>query len=806
MIRHYLLISWRNIIRNKFYSIILVLGLSIGIASSMLLGTYTWNQITYDNFHEKKDRIFLVGVREKDGENENEGGWTTPPTGPALKEFFPEVEESVRICLWLEDVLVSRDDKKLPENIIGADSSIFKVFTLPLVSGDPASALKEPNSIVITEKIARKYFGDENPLGRTLHFEHFFHECVITGVMKDLPANSHLTMDILLSLSSFEKINFDFNHWLNHTFSTYVLLREKTKREVVEERLPEFVRKNLNPYLLERYQKSYDETYQPGHEYTLFLMPLKDVHLSTMLFDNREGKRTLTYALGAIGVIILIMVCINYTNLATVLTFSRAKEVGIRKATGGRSAYLFKQFLVQSILMVFLGLFISLGLVEVLVPMFRSLTQQDIVIDYTDPAVILGLVAFGTILGVLSGIYPAATFANFNTIRALKGNTVLKGNPWFRNSLVIFQFTVCIVMMVSTVVVYKQLRFMDSKSLGFNKDQVLVVKRAYALKENKAAFKNELLKNSGVLSASYTETTPSRGFDGHGQHFAGTPADKVETIFPLIADEDILQTLDIPLVAGSGFQDQKTKKEKAILNESAVRLLGLDNPLEQTIDRGTLGEKDVDIIGIVKDFHFKSFHFNIEPLVIYYFDVGADPPQQANFLLVKLTTGNIPVTLQHVQKVWSKFAPSYPFEYSFLDQDFARLFERENTMTKVYTTFSVISVCIACLGLLGLTSFFVSKRTKEIGIRKIVGASFVQIAGILSRDFFKWIFTSIVLGSAVSWYLMQQWLQGFAYKTEISWYLFLIAAVAVMLLATLTVSLHIFKAAKRNPVETLRYE
>ncbi len=363
MFRHYLLVSWRNILRNKFYTIILVAGLAVGIASSLLLGIYTWNELTYDNFHEKKERIFLVGIREKEGENESEGGWTTPPTGPALQEFFPEIEASVRLCNWFEDVVVSKDDKKYSENnIIGADSSIFRVFTIPFVAGDPRTALREPNTIVITEKIARKYFGDQNALGQTLHFDQFFQECKITGIVKEFPSNSHFDMDILLSLSSLKTINFDFNHWQNHTFSTYVLLNQKSKPEDVERRLPQFVKKHLDPHLIQRYKKSYAEMYQNGDYYALFLMPLKEVHLSTMLFENREGKRTLTYALGIIGLIIIVLVGINYTNLATVLTFSRTKEAGIRKASGSRSESLFKQFLIESILIVFIGVFIALGI------------------------------------------------------------------------------------------------------------------------------------------------------------------------------------------------------------------------------------------------------------------------------------------------------------------------------------------------------------------------------------------------------------------------------------------------------------
>ncbi len=809
MLKHYLLISWRNILRNKFYTIILVLGLAIGIAASLLLGMYTWHEMTYDNFHEKKDRIFLVGVHGKEGDNEWTGGWTTPPTGPALQAFFPEIESSVRLCLWFEDVMVSKDDKQHIENkIIGADSSIFQVFTIPFVAGDPRTALKEPNTVVITEKIAKKYFGDQNPLGQTLHFEQFFSECKVTGVIKDYPDNSHFDLDILLSLSSLKTINFDFtNSWQNHTFSTYVLLDRHAKAEKIESALPQFVQKNLEPYLLKQYQKSYSEIYKGGDQYNLFLMPLKDVHLSTMIFENREGKRMLTYALGVIGFIIIMLVCINYTNLATVLSFSRAKEVGIRKATGSRSDSLFKQFLIESVMLVFFGLIIGLGLIEICLPIFNTLTNQHLSINYFNPLLVVGLIAFTITLGLVSGFYPALTFSSFNPIRALKGNAVIKGNhPWLRNSLVIFQFTICIVMIVSTLVVYKQLTFMTDKNVGFAKDQVLVIKRPGGLKDNKTVFKNELLKHSDILSVSYSETTPGRHFNGHGQHLAGTPADQMYTIYPLIGDDDILQTLDLELIQGKGFKDQKTKNPKAILNEAAVKMLNLENPLGQTIDRGTLGNKDVDVIGVVKDFHFKSFHYAIEPLIIYPLDVENDTLHRATYILVKINGKNIASTLQHIQEIWKKQAAAYPFDYSFLDEDFNRLFERENTMAKVYTLFSIISVSIACLGLLGLASFFASKRTKEVGIRKIVGASIGNIAILLSRDFMKWIITAIILGSSLSWYLMHRWLQNFVYQTELNWWIFVLAGGCILIIALITVGWHLYKAATRNPVETLRYE
>lgn len=809
MFKHFVLISWRNILHNKFYTILLVIGLAVGIASSLLVGLYTWHELTYDNFHEKKDRVFLVGVGSKEGAEASQTGWTTPPTGPALQEFFPEIETSARLCLWFDEVVVSKDEKKSVETkILGADSTVFQVFTIPFIAGDPKTALTQPNSVVITESIAKKYFGDKSPVGEMLQFDHFFHLCKVTGVVKDYPDNSHFDFNILLSLSSLKTINFDFaNSWGNHTFSTYVLLREKADKEAIAGRLPQFVQKSLDPYLKQKFQKSYAEMYKEGDFYKLFLVPLQDVHLSTLIFENREGKRLLTYALGMIGVIILILVSINYTNLATVLSFSRTKEVGIRKASGCRSNSLFGQFLIESILVAFLGLFFALGILETFLPFFNSLIQQQLSFPYHNPLFLGGLVSFTILLGIASGFYPAITFSSFNPIRALKGNITAGGNRlWLRNSLVIFQFTICIIMIISTIVVYKQLSFMTEKNVGFAKDQILIIKRVDGLKENKKAFKNELLRHKDIHSASYTETTPARHFNGHSQHFAGTPFTQNPTIFPLVADDDILKTLALQLIEGKSFHEAKTSKAKAILNETAVNTLNIKNPLMQTIDQGTLGTTDVDVIGVVKDFHFKSFHHNIEPLVIYSLDIENDPSHRATFMMVNMSGKNIPATLKFIEDEWKKQSNSYPFEYSFLDEDFDMLFERESTMSKIYTIFSIISVSIACLGLLGLASFFANKRTKEIGIRKIVGASIPNIAFLLSRDFLKWIMLAIVFGSTIAWYLMRQWLKNFVYQTEFSWWIFIAAAASIVVITFITIGWHLYKTATRNPVETLRYE
>ena len=816
MLKHYFLISWRSIVRNKFYSLILTFGLALGIASSLMLGMYTWHELTYDNFHEKKDRIFLVGVDYEQGTEEYRDGTTTPPTGPALIRHFPEIENFTRLAFWFDDVVVSRDDgsplagrQKFAESgMIGADSSIFEIFTIPFVAGNPETALTQPNSIVITKEIANKYFGDEDPIGQTLHFDHFFAHCKVTGIVENYPDNSHLDFGILLSLSTFKTINFDFeNSWGNHTFSTYVLLNPNSSAADVASKMQHFIKKELDPYLIQRYQKSYDELYKGGDHYDLFLTPLNEIHLSTLVHENQEGKKTLVYALGLIGLIIVILVCINYTNLATVLSLSRAREVGIRKASGSKSSSLFKQFLTESVIIAFAGLFLGLGFVESFMPFFSNLTKQSLHLNYLDPFVGSGLIIFALFIGLLAGFYPALTFASFNPIRALKGSTGMTGDrQWLRNSLIIFQFTICIVMTVSTIVVYKQLSYMTNRNVGFAKDQVVVIKRAEGLKTNKTVFKNELKKGPGILSVSYTETTPGRNFNGHTQHFAGRPITETQVIYPFFADEDIFKTLDIELVLGRSFNNDGGQRSTAILNETAVAMLGFESPLEEKIDRGTSGSRIVDIIGVVEDFHFRSFHHRIEPLVIFPLDVENDPHHNATFILVKIDAQNMAATLGYIEKQWKDLAGNYPFEYSFMDEDFDKLFERERTMAKVYSIFSVISIVIACLGLLGLTSYFASRRTKEIGIRKIVGASMTNIAILLSRQFMTWLVISIAIGSSLSWYLMHLWLQNFAYQTQMDMWIFVLSGGSVLTIALLAVSWHLYRAASRNPVETLRYE
>jgi putative ABC transport system permease protein len=792
MINHYLVVCWRNIVRKKFYSIILVSGLALGISTALLLGLYARYELSYDSFHENHDRIFLVGVDQKEGSEESKSGWTTPPTGPALKEYFAEVEAMTRLCFWFDDVMVTGNNIQLPEKeLIAADSSIFDVFTIPFLAGDPKTALTEPNTVVITQAAAKKYFKGQNPIGQTLQFEHFFHECKVTGVVQDYPENSHFDFEIILSLSSLKTIHFDFdNSWENHTFSTYLLFHRNAEVHNVSDKLGDFVKATLDPYLVRRYDRTLEQMQSAGNHYKLFLTPLADVHLSTLIFENREGKKLLTYALVCLAVAIIVLVCINYNNLASVLAFSRNKEAAVRKIAGSGKASLFIQFTLESVFIALVGLIVSLGIVEVALPSFNNLTGQELSVDYTDPKLIIALVGFTVVVGMISGVYPAASLASGTPIEGLRSKQSRQSyRSAVRNLFVIFQFSICMVMIVSTIIVYKQLHFMMNKDAGFAMDQVLVINRPSGLGNNKIAFKNELLKNNFVEAVSFSGTTPGRHFNGHGQHFKGRAPEVSETVFPMLADEDIFKALDLEIVIGHDFVTDPRSGPKAIVNQSAVGKLLLDKPLEQIIDAGTMGKGDIPIVGVVKDFHFKSFHHSIEPLVFYVID-----PSKGND------------ALPQIEATWKSLSGNYPFEYSFLDKDFQALFAREYITAKVYTVFCCISILIACLGLLGLASFFVERRTKEIGIRKIVGATGANIVILLSRDFGKLIVTSILLGSLVSWLLMSQWLANFAYQTDMAWWIFASSGGAIALLAVITVGWHLTVAASRNPVETLRYE
>lgn len=807
MIRHYFKIAFRHLKGNKFYSFINISGFMVGMVCAILLGIYWWHETSYDSFHQKKDRIYLVGVQSRQGDEEEEGGWTTPPMGPALYNYFPEIESFTRLCFWFDEVLVEQGDvKSIETGIVGADSSIFEIFTIPFIAGNPENALKEPNSVVITEKVAEKYFGEENPLGQTLKFNHFFNECVVTGVVENYPDNSHFDFEILLSLSSLGNIGFDFqDSWMDHTFSTYVLLREHVNPDQVTDKLDRFLRDKLEPLLIQNYHKSYDEYFSGGNYYRLFLEPLEQVHLSTLIFENREGKKFQTYAIGIVGIVILLLAIINYINLSTAVSITRTKEIGIRKTLGSGKGTLVFQYLTESILSTTAGLFGALILLELIMPYFNNLTGNHYSINYHEPFTITGLFAFAVFIGLIGGLYPAFAISSFRSINLLgKQRKYGKEKVRLRNGLVIFQLVICMVMIISTITIYKQVKFMQHKSPGFDMEQILVIKRPGLLNSNQEIFKQRLLNRLDVMGVSFVNTLPGRHFDGNGQHFQGDPADHYPTVYPLIGDADILTTLNLEVMQGNGFNPDQPGRKIALINESAVNQLNLGNPVGMVVDNGTMGKENYTISGIVKNFHFQSYHHRIDPLVIFQLNQLQD--YRFNYILIKTKSNDLPETVASIGEEWKKLSNHNPYDYTFLDQDFNRLFQREKMTASINSVFSMISVFIACLGLMGLISHYSLRRTKEIGIRKIVGASVSRIVFLLGRDLLKWLGIAFMIGIPLSWYLVREWLQNFAYRTGLDWWIFLVAGLLIVLLAIITVSYQTIKAALTNPVEALRYE
>ncbi|MEM1138049.1 MAG: ABC transporter permease, partial [Bacteroidota bacterium] len=684
MVRHYFTIAWRNLTRNKFFSVINIIGFAIGITCSLLLCAYSWQELHYDEFHEKKDRIFLVGVQSKDSEEEWEGGWTTPPLGPALQEYFAEIEDFTRICFWFDEVLVTYDENKyIEKGIIGADSSIFNLFTIPFIVGNPETALSQPNSIVITQSAAKKYFGKQDPMGKTLQFNHFFNECIVTGVVEDYPDDSHLDFEILLSLSSLNTINFNFEtSWQNHTFSTYVLLKERVQAQQVALRFQDFLKDRYEPYLVRTYQKTYEEMYQNGDYYRLFFKPLEEVYLSNLIFENEEGKKSQLYILFVVGIAILLLAGINYVNLSTALSTNRAKEIGIRKTLGSQRSSLIKQFILESVLITITGLIMGIFLLEMSIPYFNELTGKNLHFDISNPLQLLALSLFALVIGVLGGLYPALVISSFKPISIFGYSKQTKsGKAIFRNTLVVFQFAICIIMIISTLLVHKQLNFMQNKSLGFDTEQVLIVKRPSLLNKNQEAFKLKLLKRPDVKSVSFTNTIPGRHFDGHGQHFLGDPANLVPTIHPLIADNGLLEALNLKVVQGEKFDPAHPDRKVALINQAAVEQLQLDNPLSLVLDNHTMGKEPYNIIGVVKDFHFNSFHHQVEPLVIFPLNDLQD--HRFGYILIKMQSSSLQETLETVKTQWQNLSNHSPFDYTFLDEDFNRLFENERVTAKV---------------------------------------------------------------------------------------------------------------------------
>ncbi len=808
MFKNYLKITFRNLKRYKGHSLINIAGLATGIACCLLILLLVRDNLRFDRFHEHKNQIYRVIVQQPGRfyMGMDYFAVTPAPLASALKEDFPEVIAATRIYRS-NDIIMSTEDKRFYEDgFLWADDHFFEIFSFPFLRGDPSKALSEPYSMIISERMAHKYFGDEDPIGKIMALSNRY-DFTVTGIMKDVPQNSHLQFDFLAPLTTLNSIRGQEDYlerWGNYSYYTYILLPGGYSPKDLEIKFPGFVEKYMGDRL--RQMRQQDPTRQAPR---FFLQPLKRIHLySHVNFEvSPNGDIKQIYLLSALALVILLIACINYMNLATAGSAIRAREVGMRKVIGAQRRQLIRQFIGESVFLSFIAVLLATILVELILPAFNSLLGKNIRLHLLhDWDFSLSLICVALFMGIISGSYPAFFLSSFQPSAVLKGSIKanIKGST-LRRILVIFQFSASIALVISTVIIYSQLEYIRNKKLGFNREQVVVLPvRDRELRENHEPFKYELLQNPAVLGCAASTWLPNNIRTNVGDTvWEGMEEGADLQVYLLEVDYDFIDLFEIELVEGRNFSREFSTDSRAyIINEAARKIFGWEKALGKRFGfrGGTEKEEIGQIIGVVKDFHSLSLHQEIQPLVIHLAE------NMAPYLSLKIRAENIPRTIGFLKEKWKKFSPNYPFEFFFLDDDFEKMYRAETRLGKICVSFTVLAVFIACLGLFGLASFTSEQRTKEIGVRKVLGASVSQIAILLSKEFAKWVLIASLIAWPVAYYAVSQWLQSFAYRVSIGIWIFFLATGLALFVAMMTVSFKAAKAALTNPVDALRYE
>ena len=681
-----------------------------------------------------------------------------------------------------------------------ADSTLFDVFTMPFILGDPKTALNQPHTVVLTASTAKKYFRNENPLNKIMNFEDGT-PYTVTGVIKDCPSNSHFHYDIFASMASIEDGKSNF--WVNNNFYTYIVLKNGASVSDLQAKFPALVRKYAGPQIYQGLGITFDEWQNRGNAYEYFLQPLTSIHLHSSLENEIEPNSNIRYVyiFSIIAAFILLIACINFMNLATARSSTRLKEIGVRKVLGSTRPQLIKQFLTESVLLTVIAIIIAVILVEIFLPSFGNLSGKHLHTAYFNnlfavPALLITVL----IVGLIAGSYPAFFLSSFQPTKVFKGKSNGNNGGRLRSGLVVFQFSISIILFIGTFVIYNQIKYIQDADLGFKKENVLIIQRAWSLGTHTGTFKEELLRNPGIISVSNTNGLPGQPFSNNLFKLENSPVSKQYIMATFSTDADFAKTMGIELVKGRYFsRNNPADSSSVLLNESAVRFFGLKDPLGKRIIYLGPNLKNT-VIGVVKDFNFSSLHEKIAPLIIY--------PKRGltAFLPVRISSKDINGTISLLNKEWKKFVPDKPFEYFFLDEDLAKLYRSELKTGEIISSFSVLAIFIACLGLFGLAAFTAERRTKEIGIRKALGATVPGVIFLLSKEFTKWVLIANIIAWPVAYYFMNDWLKDFAYRINIPMWSFVISGCLALTIAWLTIGANAIKAARANPVESLRYE
>jgi len=802
MIQNYLKIAWRNILRNKGYAAINIIGLAIGLACCLLIVIYVQNELSYDQYHTNKDRIYRVVHDYKEvGNVEQHQIWGNAPIGTALKSDFPEIEKVVQFSGQVSILLTQGENTFQEERVFFMDATAFDVFTWKVLAGNPTSALEKAYSVVLTESTAKKYFGNENPIGKTIEGGLAAGRAdaglyTVTAVIADVPANSHFTFDALLSMSTFKKARpsiFEQEGWGYVDFYTYFLVSRQFDAVKFQSKIPDFLKRH----------------HMTDGRYNFHIEPMLQAYMHSTA-DRQPGitgSYQNLYIFAIIGGFILLIASVNFMNLATSRSMERAKEVGVRKAIGANKSDLIIQFMSESLALVFIGALLAIILVLIFLPFMEAFSGKYFTYSSLIDGKTLGIFGLATALtGILAAGYPALVLANLKPIKVLKGTfSNSKGGTFLRRGLVVFQFFLSISLIAGTVIVFSQLNQLQRQDLGFQKAQRLVIDYNFDqnVNNNLEAIKTTLAKDKDVLSVTASRTVPGTFFPNAGTEIMsidGSMSQFAPSLFEV--DVDFIPNMGIKMAAGRPYSRDfpADTAHSLIINESAARQWGYSNPQDIIGKPFRQWGKEGTVIGVVKDFNYLSLHRKIEPLALRF------EPGSSRYLTINVQNINQPETITRIGKIWKELVPNRPFLYSFLDDNFNRQYEADFNFRRLFAAFSGLALFIACLGLLGLVTYTAQQRTKEIGVRKILGASVYNLVLLLSSDFIKLLVISLCIATPISWMVMNKWLDNFAYHIDPKWWMFAFSGISVVCVALITVSFQTFKAAKANPVDSLRNE
>ena len=774
-------IAYQNLIRNKGYSFINIFGLAIGMACTILLLLWVNHEMSYDKFHKKDKQLFqIVNWQTYSGQ---EYGWSSIPGKlvDALKEEIPEIVRGTNYNAWGDNSLLLINGIKNYEKVMHADADFFQMFSFPLLKGSPDKVFEDPFSLVISEKMAKKYFGNGNPIGQIIQLDTKY-DLTITGVLKDLPSNSKFKFDFIAPFEFKKKTNNWWKYWGAHSYSGYVKLNANANRNKVNAKLNSFYKDHVDKESTER----------------ITLFPVSETHLYSLEGEETGMKQIKVFLI--IALFILLIACFNFMNLSTARANKRAKEIGIKKAVGSSKSKLIKQFLFESVLLSFIAINFALIIVRVFLPEFNTILGQKLTLDYTNATFLTVVFTVVIATGLLAGIYPAFFLTSYKTVDVIKGvtNSGNKGAN-FRKVLVVFQFTLTVVLLISTLTISLQSKFLKNTSTGLDRSNVVFMNLNGNMKKMRESIKEELSRDPSILSSSFTSSIPiSINNNSGGFEWNNDESSKDVLITQMYADPDFIDVFKTPILEGRFYNKThlKTDSNKLVINETFARLIDKGSVLNKIINKGN-GPKQ--IIGVVKDFNFHSLHGGIEPLVFYH---------QANYhyLMIRIAPNTTSRALAHIEKVCQKYNPDFPAVINFLENRYETQYREEDSTIAILKYFTMLTILISCLGLFGLASFMAEEKTKEIGVRKVLGANVYDLVALFSKEFTKWVILANIIAWPIAWYIMDYYLSKYAFHINMPWWVFIFVAILVLGISVATVAYQSWKSANQDPVKSLKYE